>query len=255
MPSLAEWNTSLPRPTAETGTSVLARIIAILDTVRQSGGSVSITEIATTTGMPKSTVSRLAAELTQHRYLERTDEGVTLGLRLFELGARASLPRRILSAAAPVMRKLSDLTGERVGLWVHQGPDMVSIATVPGRLPELPADAGMHSPVLTTASGKAFLAFCTDQRVVERVSATLVDDDALHFRDELMRVRTEVVATDPGVSYPGICAVASPVLAGDRHVLASLSLAGPTGAMDPEAVGPLVRAAGATLTRRLVEAA
>ena len=73
----------------------------------------------------------------QQRYLERTEDGVTLGLRLFELGARASLPRRLIAAAAPVIKNLWDLTGERVGLWVHQGTDMVSIAAVPGRLPML----------------------------------------------------------------------------------------------------------------------
>ena len=170
MTSLAEWNTSPARSSEPV--SVLGRIIAILDAVKESGGSVTITELAARTDMPKSTVSRLVAELIGQRYLERTDEGVTLGLRLFELGARASLPRRLLSAAAPVIRNLRDVTGERVGLWVQQGTDMVSIAAVAGRLPMLPTRAGMRSPALTTASGKAYLAFCADQGVVNRVSAS-----------------------------------------------------------------------------------
>ena len=94
------------------------------------------------TGLPKSTVSRLAAELTGQRYLERRDDGVTLGLRLFELGARASLPRRLIAAAAPVIRNLREVTGERVGLWVQQGTDMVSIAAV----------AGASSPTVAASS-------------------------------------------------------------------------------------------------------
>ena len=187
MTSLAEWNTIPARSGGPV--SVLDRIIAILDAVKESGGSISITELAMRTGLPKSTVSRLVAELTGQRYLERTDDGVTLGLRLFELGARASLPRRLLAAAAPVIRNLRDVTGERVGLWVQQGTDMVSIAAVAGRLPMLPTRAGMRSPALTTASGKAYLAFCADQGVVDRVSAPLIDDAADHFRDELSHVR------------------------------------------------------------------
>ena len=190
----------------------------------------------------------------QQRYLERTEEGVTLGLRLFELGARASVPRRLIAAAAPIIKDLWDLTGERVGLWVHQGTDMVSIAAVPGRLPMLSTRAGMRSPALTTASGKAYLAFCAVQSVVGRVSAPLNDDAADHFRDELSQVRASVVATDREVSYPGILAVASPVLSADRVVLAAISIAGPSGAMDPESVAPLVRAAGVTLSRRLAAA-
>ena len=252
MTSFAEWNTTSIRPAGSA--SVLDRIINILDAVRESRGSISITELAARTALPKSTVSRLVAAMIQQRYLERTEDGVTLGLRLFELGARASVPRRLIAAAGPVIKNLWDLTGERVGLWVHQGTDMVSIAAVPGRLPMLSTRAGMRSPALTTASGKAYLAFCTDQSVVDRVSAPLIDDAADRFRDELNQVRASVVATDREVSYPGILAVASPVLSADHVVMAAISIAGPSGAMDPDSVAPLVRAAGATLSGRLAAA-
>ncbi|MEI3847735.1 MULTISPECIES: IclR family transcriptional regulator [unclassified Microbacterium] len=252
MESLAEWNTSPARHDAPV--SVLDRMISILDAVKDSGGSLSVTDLAALTRLPKSTVSRLVAELAGQRYLERTDEGVTLGLRLFELGARASVPRRLLGAAAPVIRQLREVTGERVGLWVQQGTDMVSIATVAGRVPMLPTRAGMRTPALTTASGKAYLAFCGDQGIVDRVSAPLARADADHFRDELSHVRHSVVALDMGESYPGILAVASPVLSNDRAVLGAISIAGPSGAMDPERVAPLVRAAGTNVSRRLTAA-
>jgi DNA-binding IclR family transcriptional regulator len=252
MRSLAEWNSSPAAAAAPA--SVLDRIIAILDAVKENGGSATITELASRTAMPKSTVSRLVATLAQQRYLQRTDEGVTLGLRLFELGSRARLPQRLIAAAAPVIKNLWDATGERVGLWVQQGTDMVSIATVAGRLPMLPNRAGMRTPALTTASGKAYLAFCADRAVVDRVSAPLFDDAADHFREELDHVRSSVVATDDGGFRPGVLAVASPVLSADRVVLGAISIAGPSGQMDPDRVAPLVRAAGATLTRRLTAA-
>jgi IclR family transcriptional regulator, acetate operon repressor len=77
--------------------SVLERILAILDTVRESHGSTTITQLALATGIPKSTVSRLVGDLVRQRYLSRTEAGVVIGLRLFELGARASTPRRLIS--------------------------------------------------------------------------------------------------------------------------------------------------------------
>lgn len=252
MMSLAEWNRSASD--ADAPVSVLGRLIAILDVVKASDGPVSITDLAVRTGLPKSTVSRMAADLTAQRYLERSEDGVVLGLRLFELGARASLPRRLLTAAAPVIRNLRDATGERVGLWVQQGTDMVSIAAVAGRLPMLPTQAGMRSPALTTASGKAYLAFCADQAVVNRVSASLVPEAAIHFRAELNQVRSDVIAMDIEVSYPGIAAVASPVMTADHVVLGAISVAGPSDGMDLRSVAPLVRAAGNTVTRRLVAA-
>ena len=250
--SFAEWN--MPVIAGSESASVLERIVAILGAVKESDSSLTVTALAAQTGMPKSSVSRLVGELVDQRYLERTEDGVTLGFRLFELGVRASLPRRLLTAAAPIIRELVELTGERVGLWVHQGTSMISIAAVAGRLPMLPTRAGMRSPALTTASGKAYLAFCSDPGVVDRATAPLVDDAADQFRDELTRVRATVVATDRGVAYPGILAVATPVMSADHVVLGAISIAGPSGAMDAEQVAPLVRAAGVTLTRRLAAA-
>ena len=180
--------------------------------------------------------------------------GVALGLRLFELGARASLPRRLRTVAAPIIRNLWDLTGERIGLWVQSNAEMVSIAAVPGRLPMLSTRAGMRSPALTTASGKAFLAFCDDESVVDRISAPLIEDAAARFRRELTQVRQSAIATDEGVAYPGILAFASPVMSPAGAVIGALSIAGPDGSMQLDHVGPLVRAAGVDLSRRLAAA-
>ncbi len=234
--------------------AVLDRILAILDSVKYSGGSRTITELAAQTSMPKSTVSRLAGALVEQRYLERTEDGVALGLRLFELGARASVPRRLRAAAAPIIRELWDLTGERIGLWVQSDSEMVAIAAVPGRLPMLSTRAGMRSPALTTASGKAFLAFCDDHSVVDRISAPLIEDAAARFRSELSQVRECAIATDPGIAYPGILALASPVMSPAGAVIGALSIAGPEGSMDLDRAGPLVRSAGVDLSRRLAAA-
>ena len=235
-------------------TCVLDRVLHILETVRDAEGSLSISELSVRANMPKSTASRLAAELVTQRYLERTESGVALGLRLFELGARASLPRRLRATAAPIIRELWDLTGERIGLWLHRDTEMIAIAAVPGRLPMLSTQAGMRSPALTTASGKAFLAFCDDRAVVEHISAPLGEDAAARFRVELDEVRESSIATDRGVAYPGILAFASPVRSAAGTVIGALSIAGPDGSMDLEGVGPLVRTAGLDLSRRLAAA-
>lgn len=230
--------------------SVLDRVFAILDAVKRAPAPSPISAIASEAGIPKSTTARLVAELVEQRYLARRRSGIALGMRMFELGARATIPRRIATAAAPVVRDLAMRTGERIGVWVQQGTDMVSLTALPGRL-MLPARAGMRSPALTTASGKAFLAFCDDKAVVDRVSAPLVRRDAERFYDELSSVRTETIATDPGDSYAGVSAVASPVLSPAGDVVGAISLAGPSDSLRAGNVAPLVRAASVSLARRL----
>jgi IclR family acetate operon transcriptional repressor len=236
---------------ARPATSVLTRILSILDAVKSVDGVISVTDLAQATRIPKSTTARLVSELVAQRYLTRGDDGIGLGLRLFELGARATMPRRLVSAAAPIMSHLAQCTGERVGLWVQQGTDMVSLAAAPGRLPMLPTWAGMRSPALTTASGKAFLAFCEDERVISRISAPLLGSAVVSFRRELTDVRSSMLATDAGASYQGVLAVASPIIGSDSSAIGAISVAGPSDGMRPDNIAPLVRAAGVSLAKRL----
>ena len=231
--------------------SVLDRFIAILEIVRESHGSTTITQLALATGIPKSTVSRLVADLVRKRYLTRTEGGVAIGLRLFELGARASTPRRLGAAALPVLAELFKATGEHINVAVQEGHDMLSVISVRGRLRPAPSRAGVRVPSVTTALGKAVLAFTADESTL-RDLMTELDPPARHMLErELAGVRTSAVAVDRCETFPGVIGVASPILSPDRCPVAAISVAGPAVDMDPDRMAPLVRHAALALTHRL----
>ena len=231
--------------------SVLDRILAILDTVRESHGATSISELALVTGIPKSTVSRLVADLVRKRYLARTDGGVIIGLRLFELGARAGTPRRLSLAALPVLAELFNSTGEHLNVAVQEGCDMLSVISVRGRLRPAPSRAGVRVPSATTALGKAVLAFTDDDSVRCSVMTGLSAERRQTYERELRVVRAEAVAIDRCETFPGVVGVASPVLSADHVPVAAISVAGPVTDMDPTRMAPLVRHAALALTHRL----
>jgi IclR family acetate operon transcriptional repressor len=231
--------------------SVLDRILAILDTVRESHGSTSISQLALATGIPKSTVSRLVADLVRKRYLARADDGVVIGLRLFELGARASTPRRLSLAALPVLAELFNSTGEHLNVAVQEGRDMLSVISVRGRLRPAPSRAGVRVPSVTTALGKAVLAFTEDETALSAVLTGLSADRRHRYERELCAVRAESFAIDRCETFPGVVGVASPVLSPDRVPVAAISVAGPVTDMDPSRMVPLVRHAALALTHRL----
>ena len=231
--------------------SVLDRLIAILEVVRESHGSTTITQLALATGIPKSTVSRLVAELVRKRYLSRTDGGVAIGLRLFELGASASTPRRLGVAALPVLAELFRATGEHLNVAVQEGHDMLSVISVRGRLRPAPSRAGVRVPSVTTALGKAVLAFTVDESVRREIMTELDPPARTTLVRELGRVRSSAVAVDRCETFPGVIGVASPLLSPEGCPVAAISVAGPVVDMDPGRMAPLVRHAALVLTHRL----
>jgi IclR family acetate operon transcriptional repressor len=231
--------------------SVLDRIIAILETVRESRGATTITQIALATGIPKSTVSRLVGDLVRQRYLARGEAGVVIGLRLFELGARASTARRLSAAALPVLAELYNATGEHLNVAVQEGCDMLSVISVRGRLRPAPSRAGARVPSATTALGKAVLAFTSDENVLRGVMTGLDAGSRHTLERELAGVRSSSVAIDRCDTFPGVVGVASPILSPERRPVAAISVAGPVSDMDPSRMVPLVRHAALALTHRL----
>lgn len=231
--------------------SVLDRIVAVLEAVRQAQGATTISQISRSTGIPKSTVSRLVGHLVEQRHLARTDGGVAVGVRLFELGVRVSIPRRLSAAALPVLAELHRATGEHLNVAVRDGVDMLTILSVRGRLRPAPSRAGVRVPSATTALGKAFIAFSSDDALMRGVTMNLDASARRDFERELADVRLSSVAIDRCDTFPGVVGVASPVLGDDHAPIAAISVAGPVSDMDPERMAPIVRHAALVLTRRL----
>lgn len=231
--------------------SVLDRILAILDAVREVHGSSTIAQLAVITGIPKSTVSRLVGDLVRQRYLVRNDGTVEIGLRLFELGARASTPLRLRAAAMPVLAELYNATGEHLNVAVSEGDHMLSVISVRGRLSPAPSWAGARVPSATTALGKAVLAFADEDAGLTGIIAELAPGQRDSLEREFPGIRSDGIALDRCGTFPGVFGIASPVFTPERVPVAAISAAGPVDDMDLARIAPLVRHAALALTRRL----
>ena len=171
--------------------SVLDRIIAILEVVRESHGSTTITQLALATGIPKSTVSRLVGDLVRRRYLTRTDGRRRRSASGSSSSGRGRAPRAASAVAAlPVLAELFNATGEHLNVAVQEGRDMLSVISVRGRLRPAPSRAGVRVPSVTTALGKAVLAFTDDESVLRGIMTDLDPGSRTPFEQELAGVRT-----------------------------------------------------------------
>ncbi|MGG5258247.1 IclR family transcriptional regulator [Phycicoccus avicenniae] len=242
--------------------TLLSRAAAVVGAFDHHSPSLSLAELARRTGLPKSTVHRIAAELVTLRVLERTEpgagaDGYRLGMWLFERGELVPAHRSISDAALPVMEDLRAATRQRIHLAVLEGVDVVYLEILGDIGIDIASRTGGRVPAHATGVGKAILAYSSAATVRARVEAglprltarTIVTPGGL--TRELRKIRSTGMALDLEEANAGVSCVAAPVFGANHKVRAGLSVTGPTGSVDPGTLGPAVRTAAFTLSRAL----
>ena len=226
--------------------SVLARAAALLGAFDGFEPVLSLVELSARTGLPKSTVHRLADQMLDLGWFERSPGGYRIGLRLFEVGGLADRRNRLAERAAPHLHDLAAASGCGVHLGVLDGTEVIYLVKLPIRGLTLPTRDGGRMPAHCTGLGKAMLAFAPDEQVEQlvagglerRTPTTIVDPDVL--RSELRSVRERGVALDHEEGCEGVSCVAAPIRGSGRAV-GAVSVTGASDRFDHAAAEILVR--------------
>ncbi len=238
---------------------MIARVSAVLGAFSPEHPVLRVSDIARRAGLAKSVTSRIVSELVAEDFLERADQGVRVGIRMFELGELAQRSKELRQLALSAMADLRQATGLTVQLSVLKVPDQVYVEILMGRSAQLDIRSriGGRVPAYATAGGKAVLAH-SGPDIVDRALAgelmslgpgTITDPAAL--RRQLARVRDEGVAYETEESNPGISCAACPILRADGTPIAAISVTGPAGQIDMAQLAPAVKIAALGLNRRI----
>jgi DNA-binding IclR family transcriptional regulator len=220
------------------------RVLALLASFEDGRPELSVTEIAATLGVHKSTASRLAATLERTGFLARSGKRYRLGVEIIRLGSLALRGADIVARLQPAMAKLSELTGETINLAVPSGPDILNVAEVPSTyiLSCSGGWIGRRTKPHAVANGKVLLAFgvipmpASLDRYTEH---TICSRPALQA--QLAEIRRDGYATATAELEDGLVAVAAPVFSADGSCVAALSISGPAIRMPPEKLDELGR--------------
>lgn len=235
-----------------TGTQAVDRAARLVSEVVAAPESVTFTELATSTGLAKSTASRLLDALERGGLVRRDDDGrFSPGEMFVRYAWRGDAEAGLVEVARPFLDRLGAVTGETVNLGVaHDGPDgpgsmVEQIAQVDSRYLIGGTNwVGRPVPLHCTALGKVLLAHgaaaLPPGRLAARTPRTISSRGALE--DDLRLVRDRGYAVTDGELEPGLVAIAAPVRRDGGVVVAAVSVSGPAGRL-PAAVVPSVAGA------------
>jgi DNA-binding IclR family transcriptional regulator len=183
--------------------SALARGFEVLGAFRSRDVALGNLELAERTGLPKATISRITHTLTQLGYLAYNPKlsNYELGGRLLALGYVAISNLDILRVARPIMQKLANSAGVAVTLGTRDKLMLLNVETSESRaLIGLRLPPGSRMPIVTTASGRGYLA-----AVSEEERNGILDAVAKQHGDEWPTVRRAVERSIRDVADRGFC--------------------------------------------------
>lgn len=155
----------------EDNVRVVDRVFDIIEQLSHSGTPLSLTQIAASTGMSKSTVHRLISSMCARQYVEKkSDNTYSIGYKLIETASLHINNLELLTEAKPflsdIMRDL-DLT---VHLGILDGCEVVYLEkmdTHPNA--RFYTQVGCHSPAYCSSIGKCLLACLSGDELEEKL--------------------------------------------------------------------------------------
>ncbi len=257
-------NAPLTRPLQEpmAGTQSVLRAVAMLEAFTDERPVWNASDLAGAVGLNRTTAYRLLTALESVEYVVRdpATDAFRLGSGLIALGGRArrASPIRLVSQAE--VEALAAGTGETATLEVLSGREMVIIEEIPGEYVTSGSQhIGSRWPVYATSTGKAILAHLPPAELARALPPACAPLTERTLTGESLRAGLDAIRRD-GYAVAaeelelGFVAVGAALLDADARPVAAISLGGTRTRLTDErlpAIGALVRAAAARISRRL----
>lgn len=210
----------------------------------------SLTRLATDLGLPVSTTHRLLNAMVPAGFvsLDRDRKLYSLGLTVFQLSHRVTLVQNLSELALPVMRRITQVTGEQTLMAVRQADQLVYLEKVEGQHQiQNHAEVGQRGPLHSSSMGKVLLAYLPEaecekvlrsMRLVKRGPNTITDRAGL--RRELALTRERGYGVNEEENEAGIRSVAGAVMGPRGRPICAICITAPVFRVSRESLNAYV---------------
>jgi IclR family transcriptional regulator, pca regulon regulatory protein len=210
----------------------LARGLEVIAAFEPNRPVMTLTEVASATGLARPTARRILLTLTELGYVRAEGAGHTLTPRVLDLGVAYIRSQGLWDIARPHMEQLSATTNESCSIAQLDGSDIVYVARVAvPKIVALTVQIGTRFPALQTSLGKVLLAAldpaAVDQVLAEPSRSGLTprwQPDRAERDAELREVRARGWALTDEQLTLGIRSVAAPLRDGAGRVVGALNV-------------------------------
>jgi len=248
-----------PKPTRYT-VDAAAKALELLSVFSFREPRLSLAELAKRTGIPRATAFRLLSTLEQAGFLAKEHGAYQLGIKCFVLGNIVAGGFDLRETAHPHLVALRDATRETTQIAILDHWHVVYLERMVSPLPAgfMRTRAGAILPAYCTALGKTLLAFRPETEVTtwaakQKFTALTprTVTSAARLLKELREIRERGYGLDLEEREKGVCCVAAPVRNHTGHVVAAISMAGPTHRLPRALEGSEVAAAVVAAARAI----
>jgi len=225
---------SMTRPT---GSQAIDRAASLLRQVVDATDPVTFTELAASTGLAKSTTSRILLALERNGLIRREANGAFRpGDAFVRYALHSNVESDLIGVARAYLERLGEFTHETINLGVVHNGMVEQIAQVDSRYVLGGTNwLGRSVPLHCTALGKVLLAFgaavLPAGRLARLTPRTITRRSALEAN--LSEVRQRGYAVTDEELEAGLVAIAAPVQRGERVAIAAISVSGPSTRFGP----------------------
>lgn len=160
---------------ASTPAPAAFRAIQVLEAIAASPHPSTITEIATTIPLAKSSVSNLLVTLEAAGMVRRSSSGWALAYKVLEIGQSVLASTDLVAEFRRVVASLPYLKADTTLLAVLDGTDVLYLARHDGQQQvRLASDIGRRLPAVVTSLGKAMLATLPEDELERRLATVEV---------------------------------------------------------------------------------
>lgn len=210
----------------------LAKGIAVLRSFSAEQSSLTVAELARSTGLSRTAVHRILSTLVTLGYLQVSGRHYRPAARMLDLGYATASSGGIAGVVQPHLDDLDRVVRESCSVGVLVGGDVVYVARAQARRPlSIITVVGSRFPAASTAIGRAMLSGLEDGRVrnylalyppVAFTHLSMTDPEAL--LEEVRAVRQRGWAVTDEELELGYRAVAVPLRGADGSVVAAVNV-------------------------------